>query len=127
MIRKNKDNGFIPGTILFSVLFLVFALTYSGNPGNHNKLPPEQPCLNTSDIAIIPAYNGLSISGNNAAPAHHKSDIRSSEISYKAADFERVVTRTLISLSVELFKMTPVIVWRQSFMLSSLHGDELPA
>jgi len=122
------------GTFLFLILFLLFVLAFSGNPGNHSSSSAKYP--SQSELVPVPDSNHrnaiLSIPVSLPYPQKYceftllnKSLIPFS-VRNKISDYNRKIAQKIIRIQKADLEIEPAPLCRLYYLLSSKDDDSLP-
>jgi len=130
--KEDTNQNF--GTIFFIILFSLFALASSSNPGSHTSSSAKYPLQNELVSGDISSHRNAIICNAVSIPDLQKNcecDLRNTglnpfSIQNKISDCNRRITQNFILIQKTRLSIEPVLSWRLYFYLPSSEDGNLP-
>jgi len=131
---NNENINPNPGTIFFIVLFLLFALVYSGRSENQTSVSSGDPFQydlasgnsSTHSVAIVFSAISLPELYKNCVNALHNTSLDLFSFQYILSNYNHRTTQNFIDIQKTSLAIEPLFPWRLSYHLYSSENEDLP-
>jgi hypothetical protein len=134
MLNYTEDTNHYPGTIIFVILFSLFAFIFSGNSENQTSassrysLQNEQAFGNISihsDATLLIAVS-LPDLYKNCLNAQHNTSVNLFSLQYKISNYNVRTTQNFINIQKTRLLIEPLFLWRRYIPYPLSENEDLP-
>lgn len=134
MENHEEDINQNSGTIFFIIIFLLFALTFSGNSESQASsssgyyLQNELALVNISSHFDATLFNAVSLPDlyKNCVHALHNTSFNLLSLQYKISNYDHRTTQNFIDIQKTRLTIKPLFLWRLFYLLPLSEKEDLP-